>query len=523
LHRLPKNQDTSTMPTPYVKKIAADTGMSVASVEAKWDEAKASAHKQYPGLEKKDSSRFYAIVTSILKKMTHEDKKEESAPIKPISEILADIKAGKISAAEATEALANDLVERGMKPYAAEPFKAWGKPGYERTKATLLPGGKTKDIKEPKALKESEEIVESEEEDGRAAGKALAKQAHPSVVNVKHGDGTSDDVKIKVLHNGASDTEKAAFHATAADHFKKQPGQASLLKYKAHKQELGKLMRKHSDAPMINMGYSYAYDPMPSDAHPDVKAGIHACKFAHGLHKDVVESVEEEVEANTVCEANVKEIKDHLDKVGTNISVVNRPKHPGVSVMHPDETTARAAHATVKSKGYTVGEVHKIGSMFRFHAAKAGMGNPMKQNESVEQIDEVAKPYANPAFARTHNRVYNKLVGLYVPDFKEKVEAATKPTLMPEALLNSMKESADKMGHAYIFEDMGLEPRDIIIVTTADGMKAVRVGDMVEMAKGADVEAVCKILEKQVKEPCAVYSTGVDAGLTKLLALTPNK
>jgi hypothetical protein len=418
------------MPTPYVKKIASDTGMALASVEAKWEQAKEAASKQYPGLETKDSGKFYSIVTSILKKMTHQ--KDETVEIKPISEILADIKAGKMTTAEATDVLANALVSENLKPYADSVFKNWGKRGYERLGPALLPGGKPEDIKNTKGLKESEEILESTEEAGRAAGKSLAKQAHPTVVKVTHGDGSSDDVKIKVLHNSASDMEKAAYHATAADHFKKEAGQAALLKHKAHKNELHKLLRKHSDHGLIDSGYSYAYSPVPNDAHPDVKAGIHACKCVHGLTKDVVESTE-------------------------------------------------------------------------------------------ESLEETAKPYANPAFARTHKRVYNKLVGLYVPDFKEKTEAATRPALMPEALISSMKESSENMGHSYIFEDMGLEPRDIIIVTTTDSFKAIRVGDMVEMAKGADVEAICKILEKQVKEPCTVFATGVDASLNKLMALMPSK
>ena len=522
------------MPTPYVQKIAAKTGMSVASVESKWDEAKAAATKQYPGMEKKDSGKFYSIVTSILQKMTHQDKKDEAMAIKPISEILADIAAGKTTAAEATETLANDLVERGMKPYAQEPFRAWGKPGYERTRQPLLPGGKKSDIKEPKKLGESEEITESDEQEARDHGKALAKKAHPSIVNVRHGDGTSDDVKIKVLHDGASDMEKAAFHATAADHFKREKGQAALLKHKAHKQEAMKLMRKHGDVSTINMGYGYAYDPMPSDAHPDVKAGIHACKCAHGLTKDVVESVEEINEANTVCDETsgsvVSDVKSHLDKVGTNLSVVARARQPGATVAHNDKATVEAARATLKKKGMTVGNVHQFGDIHRFHVGKPGTQKygpegdyRENKNESVEQIEENAKPYANPAFARTHNRVYNKLVGLYVPDFTGKLEATAKPSILPEQLLNGMKESAENMGHAYIFEDMGLEPRDIVLVSIAEGVKAIRVGDMVEMATGADVAAICKTLEKKVKEPCSVYSAGVDANLTKLLALIPGK
>jgi len=53
------------MPTPYIQKIAKETGMKVAELEKKWDEAKTIAAKKH----KESEQGFYGIVVSIFKNM----------------------------------------------------------------------------------------------------------------------------------------------------------------------------------------------------------------------------------------------------------------------------------------------------------------------------------------------------------------------------------------------------------------------------------------------------------------------
>ena len=52
------------MPTPYIKKLAKEKGVSIRSLESKWDEAKSQAAKE----GHKDD---YPYITSIFKKMVH--------------------------------------------------------------------------------------------------------------------------------------------------------------------------------------------------------------------------------------------------------------------------------------------------------------------------------------------------------------------------------------------------------------------------------------------------------------------
>lgn len=61
------------MPTPYIQKIAKETGMKVAELEKKWDEAKTIAAKKH----KESEQGFYGIVVSIFKNMLG-DKVNES-------------------------------------------------------------------------------------------------------------------------------------------------------------------------------------------------------------------------------------------------------------------------------------------------------------------------------------------------------------------------------------------------------------------------------------------------------------
>lgn len=56
------------MPSNVVKSFARKTGKSVSEVEDKWEEAKKQVEDEYPNI-KKDSDRYYKLVTSITKSM----------------------------------------------------------------------------------------------------------------------------------------------------------------------------------------------------------------------------------------------------------------------------------------------------------------------------------------------------------------------------------------------------------------------------------------------------------------------
>lgn len=56
------------MPTNALKSLADDAGVSMEEAEAAWDKAKAAAKEEYPELSE-DDDKFWAIVTSITKKM----------------------------------------------------------------------------------------------------------------------------------------------------------------------------------------------------------------------------------------------------------------------------------------------------------------------------------------------------------------------------------------------------------------------------------------------------------------------
>lgn len=56
------------MPSATIASFAKKTGKSEKEVERLWKEAKQAVDKQYPDIEK-DSDRYYALVTGILKKM----------------------------------------------------------------------------------------------------------------------------------------------------------------------------------------------------------------------------------------------------------------------------------------------------------------------------------------------------------------------------------------------------------------------------------------------------------------------
>jgi len=56
------------MPAPAISSFAKQSGKSEAEIEKLWDKAKATASKEYPDVAK-DSDKYYAIVTGILKNM----------------------------------------------------------------------------------------------------------------------------------------------------------------------------------------------------------------------------------------------------------------------------------------------------------------------------------------------------------------------------------------------------------------------------------------------------------------------
>ena len=51
-----------------------------------WQRAKAQAHKQYPGLEKENSGKFYSIVTTIYKSMGGRIKGQGQGSISKVRE-----------------------------------------------------------------------------------------------------------------------------------------------------------------------------------------------------------------------------------------------------------------------------------------------------------------------------------------------------------------------------------------------------------------------------------------------------
>ena len=57
------------MPTSFVKKLAKKKGMSIEEAEAKWDKAKDSVDR----VKYSDDSSYYAVVTSVFKKMMREE------------------------------------------------------------------------------------------------------------------------------------------------------------------------------------------------------------------------------------------------------------------------------------------------------------------------------------------------------------------------------------------------------------------------------------------------------------------
>lgn len=66
------------MPPNLVKSFSKKSGKSVDTIEKYWDDAQIVVSKQYPDVEK-DSDRYFALVTSIVKKMAGiEDKKVET-------------------------------------------------------------------------------------------------------------------------------------------------------------------------------------------------------------------------------------------------------------------------------------------------------------------------------------------------------------------------------------------------------------------------------------------------------------
>ena len=58
------------MPQPYLTQLSQELNLPMSTVESKWSQAKAAIHSQYPNLTEKDS-KFWALVTSVTKKMLH--------------------------------------------------------------------------------------------------------------------------------------------------------------------------------------------------------------------------------------------------------------------------------------------------------------------------------------------------------------------------------------------------------------------------------------------------------------------
>jgi predicted transglutaminase-like protease len=58
------------MPTPYIKKMATKKGKPVAEIEAEWEKAKKSVNRS----KYDDDDQYYAVVTTVFKKMIGESR-----------------------------------------------------------------------------------------------------------------------------------------------------------------------------------------------------------------------------------------------------------------------------------------------------------------------------------------------------------------------------------------------------------------------------------------------------------------
>jgi hypothetical protein len=90
-----------------------------------------------------------------------------------ITQILSDITSGKTTAQEAAATMANELVERGLKPRALQRFVAWGKEGNERHTRRSLPGGQNAEYQAANGT----HLGESEEQEIDEAKKKAAKDS----------------------------------------------------------------------------------------------------------------------------------------------------------------------------------------------------------------------------------------------------------------------------------------------------------------------------------------------------------
>jgi hypothetical protein len=251
-----------------------------------------------------------------------------------INEVLSKITSGEITAQEAAQTMANELIERGLKPRALQRFVAWGKEGNERRTRRLLPGGQNAEYQAANGphLGESEESEEQPEvvaeltedalEDGILGEAVIHKEIdlsqHKKLASAgtfSYKMGSDTPYELEALHNDSTHTGDEAEEAGVKYVFR--------TKTKEHAQAFHSHKQKHSGVltPIEKHGahYVFGYGDKHKDdgAHAADMKNVSAAREARNKEaakaaaklaktKKIKESADEQLDEKGATKANTK-------------------------------------------------------------------------------------------------------------------------------------------------------------------------------------------------------------------------